>query len=113
MAYVLCALENTESERCQEIASGQETGGRTQCESSALAQECAHLLQLWDARFAEDAFVLQFGENRTVFETSVFWHQIENGTEYRAPGLILNIAVFDEWDWITAVEWKSKGLFGQ
>lgn len=104
MANVLCALENAEGERCQEIASRQETSGRTQCESSAATQEAAHLLQLWDASFAENAFLLKFSENVTVFETSVLWHQIENGTEYRAPSLIFNIAVVNVWDWIATVE---------
>lgn len=112
VAHVLSALENTESQRGQEIASGQQTSGRAQCEASVVAQEAAHLLQLWNAAVNEDALFLQFGEDGTVFQAGVLRHQIQYSAEHGAPGLVLNVGVLDVWDGITAAqitqEQKSK-----
>lgn len=104
MADVLSALENAEGERREEVAGGQEAGGRAQREAGALAQEGAHLLELRDVVLVEDALLLELGEHGAVLEARVLRHQVEHGAEHLAPGLVLDVAVRDRRNGVAVLE---------
>lgn len=107
MTHILCALEDAERERGEEVACGEQTGGRAQREARVLAQKIGHLLQLRQTMIDEDLLVLQLLEGGTILGTSVFRCQILHGAEDRAPGLHFDIGVVDVWDRISVLESES------
>lgn len=108
VAHVLCTLEDAECQRCQKVTCSQQASCWTQCETGALAQEVAHFFQLWDAIFTENSLILKFLENGTVFGACMFWHQIQNCTEYRAPCLVFDVGVINVWNCITTEGGEMK-----
>lgn len=104
VTHVLRALEDAERQRGEKIASGQQTGGRTQCETGVAAQERAHLAQLRNAILAEDVLRLQFGEHLAVFGARVLGHQVQDGVEHGAPGFVLGFGVFNVRNRIAAAD---------
>lgn len=107
VTHILCALEDAEGERGEEVASGEQTRSGAQREASVLAQEIGHLLQLGQTMIDEDLLVLQLLEGGTVLGASVFRSQILHGAEDRTPGLDLHVGVVDVWDRISVLESES------
>lgn len=107
VTHILCALEDAEGERGEEVASGEQTRSGAQREASVLAQEIGHLLQLGQTMIDEDLLVLQHLEGGAVLGASVFRGQILHGAEDRAPGLDLHVGVVDVWDRISVLESES------
>lgn len=107
MTHILCALEDAESERGKEVASGEQTSSWTQRESCVLAQKIGHLLQLGQTMIDKDLLILQLLEGGTIFGTSMLGCQILYGAEDRTPGLDLHIGVVDVWDWVSVLESES------
>lgn len=103
VTHILGALEDAEGQRGEEVAGGQETGGRTQREASVLPQEIGHLLQLGQAVIHKDLLVLELLEGSPVLGTGMLGCQILDGLEHRAPGLDLHIGVGNVGDRISVL----------
>lgn len=110
MTHILRTLEDAERQRGEEVTSGQKTGGRSQGESGVASQKGAHFAELGNAILTEDTFVLEFGEHLAVFGTRMLRHQIDDGVEDGAPGLVLDVCVFDVRDGVTTV--KMRLIYG-
>lgn len=109
VTHILRALEDTESQRSEEVSGCQQTSGRTQCESGVASQEIAHFAQLGKLILTEDSLFLQLGKYATVLGTSVLRHQIDDRVEDGAPGLVLNVGVVNVRNVVTAGEEKNIG----
>lgn len=82
MTNVLCALEDSESERGEEVARGQQASGWSQSEASVATQEVIHLLQLRNSVVDEDSFLLELSEDDVVLAASVLRHKILDDAEH-------------------------------
>ena len=93
---VLSALEYSECQARQEVASCEKTGSRAQGESCVLPQEVADLLELGYAVGLEDLLVHEFVERENVLLAGVFGHKVHQGVEHSLPGLVLGLGVGDD-----------------
>lgn len=107
MTNVLCALEDTEGERGEEVTRRQQTSGWSQGEAGVAAQEVVHLLQLRDSRLDEDLLLLELGKDLVVLAASVLWHQVLDDAEHGAPSVVLGLGVVDVGNRIAAEEEKK------
>lgn len=98
VADVLCALEDAESERGQEVASGQQPSRGSQGKSGLSAQEVGHFLELRYLIGPDDALVFHHLESPSVLLAGVLRHQLDDGLVDGTPGLDLVLDVFDFWD---------------
>lgn len=105
---VLCALENAERQRGQEVTCCQQTSSWSEGETGLPAEIVGYLLQLRDAVRSEDAFLHHLGEGTAIFNAGVFWHQVEHHLEDGLPCLNFCFAILNFWDWVTAIN-KKKG----
>lgn len=103
MTDVLRALEHSEREAGEEVASRQQTGGRSKRETGVLLQEIGHLVQLRYLFGRENPVVLQQLESVPVFHAEMFGHQVQHGVEHRGPRAQFVGRVLDVWDRVTAV----------
>lgn len=103
VADVLCALEDAEGERCEEVARCKQTSSRSESEASVATQEVIHFLQLWNSVLNEDSFLLELGEDDVVLLACVLWHQLLDDLEDGAPGVVFGLAVVDVWNWVATV----------
>lgn len=64
-------------------------------------KECRHLLKLRDLVWYKDAFILQEGEDASVFHASVLGHQVLYCVEHRRPCRDLAVCVINAGDGVS------------
>lgn len=107
---VLGALEDSERETGEEVASGEESSSGAQSESCVLFEEIADVLELGHAVWLEDLLVHQFLEDSLVLFAGVLRYEVDQGDEHALPGLVLGLGVRDGGDWIAV--FVSEGDLG-